>query len=45
MTLPDLPSLILLLAAVAMFTAEAVHQALRGEKLDRMFPNAALRPR
>ncbi len=43
MNLPDLPSLILLLGAVAVFTAEAVHQARRAEKLELIFPRAAMR--
>ncbi len=42
MSLPDLPSLILLIGAVAAFTAGAVRQALRAEKLDAMFPRAAM---
>lgn len=44
MNLLDLSSLILLLGAVAVFAAEAVHQALRAEKLDVIFPRAAMRP-
>jgi hypothetical protein len=42
MSLGDLLSLILLFGAVAAFAAGAARQALRSEKLDAIFPRAAM---